>query len=130
MSHYKPLAGWRVSRFVFDVLLLMLACSCAAHADTWSPGQVIVYNQNDWAAGGSASVLLDNEFPTVYENSGGAVLVGSPTGFEMLFDSVLAIQNYLVQGGLPSSLTASLVDPTESPSGAFGGDCARSGVGC
>ena len=116
--------GWRVSRFIFVVLLLTLACSGAAHADTWSPGQMITYSQTDWDnPAGPAGQLLALDFETVYQGEG-YVQIGAPTapasGYAMLFDSATAIENYLPQGGPPAALTANLADPTDSTSGVFG----------
>jgi hypothetical protein len=82
MSPLALLNAHRMSRVLFAVLLLTLACSGAARADTWSTGQMLTYLQAEWAGEGmgpmgtAASTLLTNDFNTVYAGSAGVLTVG------------------------------------------------------
>ena len=88
----------------------------------WSEGEMLTYTQNDWSnKTGPGGTLLQNDFATAYAGKGGVLQVGASSGFEMLFDGPDAVQAYLPQSGLPAALTASLLDPTGSSSGVFGG---------
>ncbi len=123
MSPFTLLGASRMPRVLFVVLLLTLACSGAVHADTWSAGQEITYLQAEWAGEGSttpASTLLTNDFNTVYAGSVGVLTVGGT--YTMAFDSAGAVEAYLPASGTPDPLDASLLDPTTSASGSFGGD--------
>jgi hypothetical protein len=96
-----------------------------AHAQTWSDGQVVTYLQAEWAGEGSpmgtpASNLLTNNFNTVYASSAGVLTVGGT--YSMAFDSASAVEAYLPASGAIGPLDASLLDPTTSASGSFGGD--------
>ena len=125
MSHFQGFGRLAHFRFLFVALLLMLACSRAALADTWSTGQVITYGQDDWDNPiGPAGLLLSNDFANVYFSNSGIVQIGIPgaTGYSITFDSSVAVQNYLPAFGPAGALTANLFDPTDSPSGGFGGD--------
>jgi len=83
---------------------------------------MLTYSQPDWHnnAGAAGFLLVDN-FGTVYSSNGGVAEIGAP-GASITFDSAPAIQNYLPASGPVGTLTASLFDPTDSPSGVFGGD--------
>ncbi|HWH57280.1 MAG TPA: hypothetical protein VN682_06600 [Terriglobales bacterium] len=121
MSSRKPLSGRRVSRFAFAVLLA-LACSRAAHANAWSPGQVITYGEFDWATGGSASSLLADHYLAVYPTA--TVLTGQPIGgFVDIFDNPATISAYLptVGSGSDASLDSDYIDPASDSSGSLGG---------
>jgi len=120
MLRCESSALWRVSRLVFLALLLTLACSDAAHADTWSPGQVITYTQSDWGSGGSEQLFLATNFLNVYPTS--IVFVGSSSGFSMIFDNAGSVSSYLPASGTPGPLDSNLLDPDSSSSGVFGGD--------
>lgn len=120
MSPHKPLSGWRVSRLAFAVLLV-LACSRAAHANAWTNGQVITYTQSDWGAGGSAATLLSTNFISVYPSA--LVVVGErATGFTMAFDNAASISSYLPTSGSAGVLDSNTFDTSSTSSGTFGGD--------
>jgi hypothetical protein len=121
-----PWAG-RISRFVFVALLMTLACSGAAHADTWSAGQMVTYSELDWAglANPAAPTLLTADLNSVYAANFGVLTVGLSTGgYSMSFTSATAVLNYLPASGPLGTLDANLADPTSSNAGAFGGDVA------
>lgn len=129
MSLSALLDAHRMSRVPFVLLVLTLAYSGAAHADTWSTGQMITYLQAEWAGEGMgpmgtpASTLLTNDFNTVYAASAGEVTVGPMSGgYTLSFDSAGAVESYLPASGAIGPLDASLLDPTTSASGSFGGD--------
>lgn len=105
------------------VLALTLACAGAAHADTWSSGQVIAYSQSDWGnSADPAGTVLQEDYNLVYPT--GILEVGIPGagGFSMTFTDAVSIGNYLPASGGAFPLTANLFNPTGSPSGVFGGD--------
>src|SRR5260370_10778482 len=108
-----------LSRPLFLLLALTLCCSGAASANTvWFPGDVISCGQADWAAGCGA--LLGADFFTVYATS---VTVGLPSpGFAMIFEGTSFVVAYLPAAGAPGPLDANLDNPTQTSSGAFGGD--------
>jgi hypothetical protein len=120
MSRHACFSSLRIWRFAAFVLLVTLASSRAAHADTWSSGQVITYSQNEWGTGGSASPILDAQFFTVYPSA--TVITGDPTGFVDIFDNPTSIKTYLGSGGPQAPLTATYIDPTSDGSGSLGGD--------
>lgn len=121
MPRCESSALWRVSLFVFVALLLTLACSRAALADTWSAGQVITYTQYDWSAEGPAATLLSNGFFTVYPNA--VVVVGEASGgFSLVFDNASSIEAYLPTTGNGFILDGNYFDPSSTSAGFFGGD--------
>jgi hypothetical protein len=120
MSHYKPMAGWRASRFAFAVLLLTLGGAGAAKADIFSNGQFVTYDQGAWSSDPTAIALLTADFTSVYPSS--IVTVGLPnTGFTMRFDDSAPLEVFLPSGGPPAVLTSNALDPTQGL-GAFAGD--------
>ena len=112
----------RVSRFVFAVLLLTLACAGATKADTFQNGQFVTYAQSAWVGLPTASALLAADFSSVYAPNG-FVTVGLPnTGFTMTFNSPSFMLVYLPAGGSPSPLTSNVINPSTTSAGSFGGD--------
>lgn len=87
------------------------------------PGDFISYAQGGWGSkpnGNNPGALLASQYGIAYP--GGKVLVGLGSGgFGMVFSSASAIEAYLPAGGTPAKLTTSLVNPTRSASGVFGG---------
>lgn len=126
MAQNLPVPGWRIVPTALMVLLLTLACSGAAHADTWSSGQMLTYSEDSWAgvpAPTTATTLLVSDMSTVYSSNFGALVVGQTTGgFSMTFTTPGAVLSYLPAGGALGPLDANLSDPTTSASGRFGGD--------
>lgn len=104
---------------------LMLACAGTAKADGFLTGQFVTYGQGDWGSGGPASSLLSANYDTVYASTSEVLIVGvtgNPSQFGMAFTSSSAVTAYIPSLGAPGPLTASLTNPTSSPSGIFGGD--------
>ena len=95
----------------------------------WKNGDVKSFPQSDWGADpslfvGAATLVAD--YTTVY-GSAGLLEVGisGNAGFSMLFDGSSAVLAYLPQSNTSvGPLTADLLDPTSSSSGAFGGEVA------
>jgi hypothetical protein len=104
------------------VLILPLAFTCSAHADTWSPGDVITYTQTDWASGGSAASILANEFGTVHPSF--FFRIGEASGgFSAIFDNSGPIESFLPASGLTGNpLSTNYIDPSSTSAGAFAGD--------
>jgi hypothetical protein len=75
--------------------------------------------QGGWGApahGNNPGTLLNSKFPIVYP--AGVTIGGINT---LHFSSSTAVRNFLPQGGPPSFLNASAVDPTTSSAGVFAG---------
>jgi hypothetical protein len=111
-SRAGAMTAQRILRFAFAPLLLTIALPSVSVGTTWSPGQFVAYNQNQWGDNSSpAYALLAADFGTVYFSNGGAVLVGeaTPPGFAMVFESAVAIDAYLPQAGTPDVLDRSLL---------------------
>lgn len=82
-------------------------------------GTFYTYTQGGWGAtprGNNPASILAANFATVYPNG---LTVGS--GFTLRFTSAAAVGAYLPAGGPPAALTASLVNPTSTAAGVFGG---------
>jgi PEP-CTERM motif len=108
-------------------LMLILVWAGPAHADSFSTGQFITYTQGDWGTGGvaAATSLLTADYNSVYQGTGGDVIVGvtgTPGQYFLELDSLGALLNLVPTVGSASALTANEIDPTTTPSGVFGGD--------
>ena len=118
------------------LLLLLLTLGGLAHADTWHPGDLTTYNQGSW--GGCTPIsppsidcdpsfpdpgatLLVANFNSVYASTGG-VIVGSASGFTMVFTDASSVLRYQPSIGPFAPLSGSVVDPLSTASGAFGGE--------
>ncbi len=98
------------------------ACTPGAPGCGWHDGDVYSYSQNTWGADpgyGPPAQLVETYFMSLY--GADLVLGGART---MEFTSAAALLDYLPQVGTPAALNASLVDPTSSSSGLFGGQVA------
>lgn len=100
----------------------------AAHADTWQIGDLTTYHEGSWGSDPSGdpffdggAILLAPEFNTVYAGTGG-VIVGSPSGFTMVFTDAISVLTYLPSIGPFAPLSGSVVDPSSTVSGEFGGE--------
>jgi hypothetical protein len=85
---------------------------------------MLSWGQVDWGddpATNAAAANLASNFGIVYPFSAVEIGLSGAAGFSMVFTSAAAILNYQPQGGAPGPLTADLLDPTSSASGAFGG---------
>ena len=100
---------------------MALACAAAAHADTWQTGDLTTYNQGVW--GGDPTVdagaaVVTTSFYTVYPS--GFLVLGSH--FSLTVDNPAAVIAYLPAVGSPAPLTGSVLDPSSTVSGTFGGN--------
>ena len=87
----------------------------------WMNGDVVTYRQSDWGAvpnGSNAASLLTGNFAAVYAVT--PLRVGGV--FTILFSAASAVLSYLPASGVAGALNTSLVDPTTSSSGLFGGE--------
>ena len=96
----------------------------ASAAVIWNTGDETTFVQANWGSGGSASTLLTTHYNSVYFSVGDLFVVGDTSNIIMEWDSVAALEAYLPQTGPIGVLTASLLDPTDSSAGAFGGNVA------
>lgn len=84
-----------------------------------NPANFCTYTQGGWGAkphGNNPGALLAANFSSLYP---GGVTVGGT--YTMSFTASAAVDAYLPAGGKPGVLTASLINPTSSGSGEFGG---------
>jgi len=84
-------------------------------AQTCSAGGYTTYSQGGWGGNGAPGQLMTSKFSQVYP--GGFVIIGGTKTLK--FTSAAAITAFLPQGGTPSMLTASAVNPTRSAAGNF-----------
>jgi hypothetical protein len=102
------------STFALDHLAESSSCT----AVNWADGAVVTYGETEWQQQ-YLGLLLD--FNSVYGSDVGELTVGST--YTMAFDSAAALLAYLPQTNPTiGPLDASLLDPTTSASGQFGGD--------
>jgi hypothetical protein len=88
----------------------------------WASGDLISYTQSIWGdpATNAAGLLITN-FAGVYPTGLEVGLSGS-AGFSMLFTLGSAVVAYLPAIEATGTLTTDLLNPSESPSGIFGGE--------
>jgi hypothetical protein len=110
-------------------VLIWTGISAKAFAGPFQPGDFFTFLQDDWGDGSapadtSAPGLLDSHFTSIYGSLGymDVGVLGSAGNYAMLFTSPSALFTYLPSSGVPAPLTATLVDPTSSASGIFGGE--------
>lgn len=106
------------------VLAIMLGYAGAANAGPWHVGDLTTYGQGIW--GGvpgvdAGATLLVDKFDTVYASTSG-VIVGSPSGFTMIFTDPQSVLTYMPAIGPYAPLNGSVLNPITTASGAFGGD--------
>ena len=118
--------GLRNGKCVALLLLAMiLGYAGAANAGTsWQMGDLTTYAQGSW--GGDPGVdagaaLLVDKFDAVYASTGG-VIVGSASGFTMVFTDASSVLVYQPSIGPYAPLNGSVLNPVTTASGAFGGD--------
>jgi PEP-CTERM motif len=101
-------------------------CPLSAHATTFVPGEFITWSQVEWGGDpepGTISFSLEQNFNSLFAPSDLLkVGISNAPGFSIIFDSADAIINYLPSGGSPGALTATLLDPVTTASGALGGE--------
>jgi hypothetical protein len=115
--------GEHMSRSLFFAITAFLGFAGSAGADVWQAGDETTYNQGVWGAppDNVGAVLLADHFDTVYAATGG-VIVGSLSGFTMVFTDVDSVLNYQPSVGPYAPLNSSVFNPVTTSSGAFGGD--------
>jgi hypothetical protein len=101
-----------------------LGYAVSAAASVWQVGDETSYAQAIW--GGDPGVdpgatLLVADFDTVYASEGGAI-VGSPSGFTMVFTDTASVLAYMPSINGYAPLDGSALNPISTASGAFGGD--------
>jgi hypothetical protein len=102
-----------------------LGASAPVRADTFATNDFVSNGQSAYANDPTAELLLSDHFGDVYNGSPAFELdVGgtTPSSFYISFDGAAAVQVYLPSGGPPAALIATMLDPTTSASGVFGGD--------
>jgi hypothetical protein len=115
----------RLAAFTCLSLLLTLVSAGPANADGFSTGQFVTYSQRDWAVGGAGAAILTADYNSVYQGTGGDLIVGvtgTPGQYFLELDSSGAVLDLVPTVGLASPLTANEIDPTTTPSDVFGGD--------
>jgi hypothetical protein len=108
--------------------LLVAGLHNTARATTFTNGDLITHGQGEWGddptTGLAAELLLAN-YDTVYASQTGLFIIGGyPSGFSAVFDNASHVLAYLPTSGAIGPLDADLVNPTSTPSGAFGGEVA------
>src|SRR5437868_4385026 len=115
-------------------LAVFLGYAGVANATLWQVGDETSYTQSSWggdpvgsgpplflipADGGAA--LLVAQFDTLYGPAGG-VVVGSGSGFVMVFTDTASVLAYQPSIGPFAPLNSSVVNPISTASGSFGGE--------
>jgi len=107
------------------LLVLLVACAGAAHADIWHSGDLTTYTQSDWGGNPSldaGAALLVASYDTVYAGTFGLVTVGSTSSFTMTFTDAASVLAYMPSIGPFAPLNGSVANPISTASGAFGGE--------
>jgi hypothetical protein len=118
----------RNRRIIFAAVAAVLFStmfSREAVAVSFETGDFVTHLQDDWGVASSAAgVLLDSHFNSLYGEVGylAVGVLGSVGKQAMLFTSASSLFSYLPGSGLPGPLIATLVDPSTSASGIFGGE--------
>jgi hypothetical protein len=116
--------GLRKIRYAVFAITAFLGYAVSASADVWQVGDETTYNQGVWGAppNNVGAELLTAEFDTVYASTG--LIVGSASGFTMVFTDSAAVDAYLPEPGAYAPLDSSVLNPRgdSTSSGAFGGD--------
>jgi hypothetical protein len=107
------------------LVALVLLSVGVAKADNFSNGQFVTYTQSDWAVGGGGTSVLTADYNSVYQGTGGDLIVGvtgTPGQYFLELDSAGAVLDFVPTVGAASPLTANEIDPFTTPSGVFAGD--------
>jgi len=122
-----PGAGRKIRGYTMSkgLLVLLLACASAAHADIWHNGDLTTYTQDNW--GGhpnmdAGAALLVASYDTVYAGTFGLATVGSISRFTMTFTDAASVLAYMPAIGPFAPLNGSVLNPISTGSGAFGGE--------
>jgi hypothetical protein len=118
----------RKIRYVLFAITAFLGYAVSASADVWQVGDETTYNQGVWGAPPDdvGALLLTAEFNTVYASTGG-VIVGSASGFTMVFTDSAAVDAYIPTAGTYAPLDSSVLNPfaNSTSSGASAGMCSH-----
>lgn len=128
MKGLAPRAARRGARALLALAALSLPLALPAHATTFTDGEFVTWSQVAWGddpfCGPTAcniSGILESDFNSVFAPSDLLELgVPGAGGFSMIFDSADAIIAYLPESGNSGPLTADLLDPVRTASGALG----------
>lgn len=99
------------------------ACTPGTEGCGWEEDDLVTYIQVEWGtAASTAESLLSSQFFTVYPS--GFLELGIPgtAGYSAIFTAPSSIVTYLPASGTLGPLTADLIDPSATASGAFGGE--------
>jgi hypothetical protein len=121
----KSIAGsLRKIKYAVFAITAFLGYAVSASADVWQVGDETTYNQGVWGAPPDdvGALLLTADFNTVYASTG--LIVGSASGFTMVFTDSAAVDAYLPEPGAYAPLDSSVLNPmaNTTSAGAFGGD--------
>jgi PEP-CTERM motif len=114
--------------FCLLLFALILVCSGAARADSFSAGQYVTYGQVEWGDvpnGTNAATLLADNYNAVYLPTVDVFTIGIPDpGYSVTFTGSDELLTYMPEVALPGVLGSDAVNPSTLPSGSFGGDIA------
>jgi len=102
----------------------ILGSAGSAGATVWQLGEEPTYGQGLWGGDpgiDAGATLLAAGFDTVYASQGGAI-VGTPSGFTMIFTASANVLAYMPSIGPDAALNSNVLNPISTSSGAFGGD--------
>jgi hypothetical protein len=113
------------SLILFSVLFFSSRnISIAQNTCGWQNGDLTTYGQGEYG-GATASTLLLDKYYNVYPS--GVFIIGNavnPSLYYLIFDAATTLDAYLPQTTPIGALNTTLVNPTDSHSGVFGGDVA------
>jgi hypothetical protein len=105
------------------ILSFFIFCFCkTATAQCWNDGDMTTYGQGQWGGNGAAATLLADKYYNIYPS--GVFIIGNavnPSLYYLIFDAATALEAYLPQTTPIGALDGTLVNPTDSHSGIFGG---------
>ncbi|HEY5924676.1 MAG TPA: hypothetical protein VIV11_23515 [Kofleriaceae bacterium] len=89
----------------------------------WEQGDVVTHTQVAWGTPASpAATLLSSQFFNVFPAGFVEIGLAGAAGFSAIFTAPSSIITYLPASGTLGPLTADLIDPSSTSSGAFGGE--------
>ena len=109
------------TKFVFDYSTAEVTIELVEHLKTIEPGDFRTQTMGGWgtaAAGNNPGAYRDANFASAFPNG---LLVGSSSGYSALFNSSLAIQNFLPAGGPSASFDKNYTNPSSTNAGTLAG---------
>ena len=109
------------TKFVFDDSTAEVTIELVEHLKTIEPGDFRTQTMGGWgtaAAGNNPGAYRDANFASAFPNG---LLVGSSSGYSALFNSSLAIQNFLPAGGPSASFDKNYTNPSSTNAGTLAG---------